>query len=309
MASGPIAVKNFPRLKTVFIVNPRSGRAARAVAAVHAFAKHHGAKVLFTERPRHASELAAAALRSGNELIVAVGGDGTLNEIAAVVTATPATLGLIPCGSGNGLGRHLGIHGSCNHALEILRTGAPRTIDTGLADGRPFFTVAGLGFEAEIATRFNRLHRRGFARYLTTSAQAFRRYSPEIHTIEHGGQRTILRSFTVAIANADQYGNNAYIAPGARVDDGLLDLTAIPPVTLVNAAPLLWRLFRQTLGRSESVFRQRAAHFAIERATPGPLHTDGEVHVAPARVEFTIRPRSLRIMAPRIHSTIVAHAS
>lgn len=309
MASDPIAVKKFPLLKTVFIVNPRSGRAARAVGAVHAFAEHHGATVVFTERPRHASELAAAALQSGHELIVAVGGDGTLNEIASVITETPVTLGLIPCGSGNGLGRHLGIHGSCDHALEILRTGAPRIIDTGLADGHPFFTAAGLGFEAEIATRFNRLHRRGFARYLTTSAQAFHGYSPEIHTIEHGGQRTILSPFTVAITNADQYGNNAYIAPGAHVDDGLLDLTAIPPVTLMNAAPLLWRLFRQNLDRSDAVFRLRAAHFAIERARPGPLHTDGEVHVAPARVEFTIRPRSLRIMAPRSQPPIVAHAS
>ncbi len=310
VASVPTAVKKFPHLKTVFIVNPRSGRASHAVAAVRAFAAQHGAAVAFTERPRHASELAAAALRSGHELIVAVGGDGTLNEIATVVTATSATLGLIPCGSGNGLGRHLGIHGSCEHALEILRTGAPRLIDTGLADGHPFFTAAGLGFEAEIATRFNRLHRRGFARYLTTSAQALLGYSPENHTIEHGGQRTNLRPFTVAIANANQYGNNAYIAPEACVDDGLLDLTAVPPVTLLNAAPLLWRLFRQTLSRSAGVFRLRADHFAIERATPGPLHTDGEVHVAPARVEFIVRPRSLRIMAPRLHPTMISpHAS
>lgn len=310
MASTRSAVKKFPRLKTVFIVNPRSGSAAHAVAAVRAFASRHHAEVVFTERARHASELAAAALRNGSELIVAVGGDGTLNEIAGIVTATHATLGLIPCGSGNGLGRHLGIHGSAVRALEILHAGAPRLIDTGLADGHPFFTAAGLGFEAEIAARFNRLTRRGFARYLTTSAQAYFAYNPEPHVIEHQGGRTILRPFTLAISNSDQYGNNACIAPGARVDDGLLDLTAVPPVSVLNGAPLLWRLFRQTLDRSHSVFRLRADRFTIERAAPGPIHTDGEVHFAPARVEFSIRPRSLRIMAPCLPvQPVVSHAT
>ncbi len=275
---------------------------------MRAFAAHHGAEVLFTERPRHASELAIAALRTGRELLVAVGGDGTLNEVAAVVTGTPATLGLIPCGSGNGLGRHLGIHGSVTRALAVLHTGQPRLIDTGLADGRPFFTAAGLGFEAEIATQFNRLTRRGFARYLTTSTAAYFGYAPQAHTIEHNGHRTVLRPFTLAVANSDQYGNNAYIAPGARVDDGLLDLTAIPSVTLLNGAPLLWRLFRKSLLQNRAVFHLRAANFAVERAAPGPLHTDGEVHPAPARVEFSVRPLSLRIMAPPLRApAIVSH--
>lgn len=298
MASASSPVKKFPGLKTVFIVNPRSGRALHAIDAVRAFAAHHGAEVLFTARPRHASELAGDALRTGRDLIVAVGGDGTLNEVAAVLTGTPATLGLIPCGSGNGLGRHLGIHGSVTHALGILHTGQPRLIDTGLADGRPFFTAAGLGFEAEIATRFNRLTRRGFTRYLTTSTAAYFGYTPQTHTIEHAGHRTVVRAFTLVVANSDQYGNGAFIAPGARVDDGLLNLTAIPPVTLRNGAPLLWRLFRNTLHRNPAVLHLRGGAFAVERPAPGPLHTDGEVHHAPARVEFSVSPRRLRIMAP-----------
>lgn len=281
-----------------FIVNPRSGRAPAALPAVRAFAARHRAGVTLTTAPRHASVLARQALAEGCRVVVAVGGDGTLNEIASVLTGTDATLGLIPCGSGNGLGRHLGIHGSIARALAIVRLGHTRLIDTGLADGRPFFTAAGLGFEAEISARFNRLHRRGFARYLTTSAAAFVRYAPQPCIIEHAGTRTAFRTFTLVVGNADQYGNNSFIAPGARVDDGLLNLTAIPPLTLFNFAPLLWRLFRGTLAHDPTVLRLCGARFAVERPAPGPLHTDGEVHSAPARVEFAVQPASLRILAP-----------
>src|SRR5690606_3225308 len=111
-----------------------------------------------------------AALDDGCDLIVAVGGDGTMNEVATALVDTPATLGLVPCGSGDGLGRNLRIHGPVTRALEILHTGRPRAIDTGLAAGHAFFATAGLGFEAEIAQRFNQLDRRGFARYVSTSA-------------------------------------------------------------------------------------------------------------------------------------------
>jgi YegS/Rv2252/BmrU family lipid kinase len=285
-------------LKTRFIVNLRSGRAQKALPAVRAFAAERGAEVVLTERTRHACELAAAAHSAGCELIVAVGGDGTMNEVASALTDTSATLGLIPCGSGDGLGRHLGIHGSPEHALHVLATGAVRAIDTGMADGHPFFTAAGLGFEAEIAQRFNALHRRGFLRYLTTSARVFRQWKPQKYIVGQGNARDNVTAFTLVVANTDQYGNNAIIAPGARADDGMLDLCAIPPVTLWNAVPLLTRLFAGSLSRQKSVYLRRAEHFTVERSASGPLHTDGEIHQAGSVIEFRIRPASLRIMAP-----------
>lgn len=265
---------------------------------MQAFAARHGATVRLTERPRHASALAAAALADGCDVIAAVGGDGTMNEIASALVGTPATLGLVPCGSGDGLGRHLRIHGPLTRALGLLLKGRPRLIDTGLADGKPFFTAAGLGFEAEIAHRFNALKRRGFARYLTTALATWREWPPEEFSISSPAGRVTTRAFTLAVANANQYGNDAFIAPGAAPDDGLLDLCAIPPVTLWNGAPLAARLFRGTIGRAEGVVALRAARFTVDRAAPGLLHTDGETHHAGARVEFTIRPASLRILAP-----------
>lgn len=291
-------VKSDTALKTRFIVNPRSNRAVRCLPAVRRFAAERGAAVVVTERARHASELAADALAEGCELIVAVGGDGTMNEVATALVGTEATLGLVPCGSGNGLARHLGLHGSPAHAFGILRTGRPRPIDSGLADGHPFFNAAGIGFEAEIAHRFNLLTQRGFFRYLTTSAKALRAWVPQDYTLVHDGSREQCRTFTLAVANSDQYGNNARIAPGARIDDGQIDLCAVPPVNWGNAGPLLARLFTGHLGQARNVTLRRAPHFVVERAHPGLLHTDGEVHQADTRIEFRVRPLSLRIMCP-----------
>lgn len=265
---------------------------------MRAFAAAHAADVVLTTHPRHATTLARQALDDGCGLVVAVGGDGTMNEVAAALAGTEAVLGLVPCGSGDGLGRCLGLHGSVARALKILRTGRPRPIDTGLADGHAFFTAAGLGFESEVAARFNQIAGRGFLRYLTTAASLWHRHEPVDFWIESGGRRLATRAFTLTVANCEQYGNHALIAPGARVDDGLLDLTAVLPVSAWSALPLLARLFTGTLDRAPGVVRLQSAKFVIERPMPGLIHTDGETHAAGTRVEFTLRPRSLRVMAP-----------
>jgi len=285
-------------LKTRFIVNPRSGRNRLMSQRAMAFAAQHGHTTVPTERAGHAADLARDALADGCGLIVAVGGDGTLNEVASALLGTTATLGLVPCGSGNGLARHLGIYGPPDHIFHTLQHGESRLIDTGVADGRPFFTAAGLGFEAEISARFNRLEQRGFLRYLMTSAGLFREWQPLDCTVAQGATRERYRAFTLAVANSSQYGNNAHIAPGASIDDGLLDWCVVPPVTAWNAVPLLWRLFTGTLGRARGVTLRQAAHVVVERASPGLIHTDGETHPAGTRVEFSIRPRSLRVLVP-----------
>lgn len=286
------------RVKSCFIVNLRSGRAARARPAVEEFARRRGATLRLTTHARHAFTLAREALADGCELVVAVGGDGTMNEVASALVGTPATLGLIPCGSGDGLGRHLGIHGSVTRALRLLHEGRPRRIDTATADGHPFFTTAGLGFEAEIADRFNRLQKRGFLRYLMTGAAVLRSCEPQEFVVTHGDRREIFPGFSLTVANASQYGNGARIAPSARIDDGLLDLCVIPAVNSRNLMPLVARLFHGTIGRVTGVELRRGARFVIEQLRPGLLHTDGEVHPAGTRVEFAVQPLSLGILCP-----------
>ena len=291
-----------PLLKARFIFNPHSGSNRRnPYLRDHArdFIARHGwdAQVVATKRPRHATELARQALDDDCTLIVAIGGDGTMNEVASALVDSPACFGLIPCGSGNGLGRHLGIRQG-EPAFQTLLTGRPLLIDTGMVNADPFFCVAGTGFEALIASRFATLTSRGFSGYLSTSVSAWRTYRPERYTIHHPGGRESVEAFTLAISNSSQYGNNAYIAPGASMSDGLLDLTAVPRVGLHNAVPLIWRLFNGSLDRVATVRRWQAGKFVIEREQAGWIHTDGEPRAEVSRLEITVRARSLRIMVP-----------
>jgi diacylglycerol kinase (ATP) len=290
-------------LKARFIFNPHSGsnrRNPRLRDRAIAFIKERGldATVVSTERPRHATELARQAVAEGCGLVVAIGGDGTMNEVASALVDTPAVFGLIPCGSGNGLGRHLGIHKAGQGAFRTLLEGQPLAIDTGIINGFPFFCAAGMGFEALIAGRFSLLTSRGFSGYLRAAATAWWNYQPEHYVIHQDGQARPVEAFTLAVANSSQYGNNAYIAPDASVHDGLLDLTAVPRVNLLNAGPLIWRLFNGSIKRVAKVTHLQGAQFVIERTKPGWIHTDGEPRATTARLEITLKPRSLRIMVP-----------
>jgi len=290
-------------LKARFIFNPASGSNRRSPRlrdrSLEFIARHDwDATVVSTEYPRHATELARRAIDDGCELVVAIGGDGTMNEVATALVGTPVVFGLIPCGSGNGLGRHLGIPDPGHGAYRTLLEGRPLAIDTGVINTDPFFCAAGVGFEALIASRFSTLTNRGFAGYVRTAAQAWRSYRAEVYRIHHQDVSITVEAFTVAFANSAQYGNNAYIAPGASVRDGLIDLTAIPRVGFFNALPLLWRLFHGSLDRVPSVTRLRGGPFVIERAKPGWVHTDGEPRAEASRLEVSVRPKSLLVRVP-----------
>lgn len=254
-----------------------------------------------TEAPGHATELARAAAQAGCEQVVAVGGDGTMNEVAQALLHTPAALALVPCGSGNGLALHLGLPLSPLDALTLIAGAGARvaTLDTGVADGWPFFNAMGLGLDADVSHRFNGLVQRGLPGYVRTAWAAVRNLRPERVGITGSEFREEVDVLLVAVANSDQYGNNARIAPGACVDDGLLDLVAVAPVGLGGAALLAMRLFAGTIDQSAHVRHRRGPRFTIERAAPGLIHTDGETHLAGVRVDVAVRPRSLRVLVPQ----------
>lgn len=286
-----------------FVHNPHSGNPARNAkirAAVEQFirARQLKATVVETGAPAHATQLAREAVSEGCDVVVAMGGDGTMNEVAQAVVGSPVIFGLIPGGSGNGLGRHLGLQGSIPQALETLMGGRIRSIDTGEAARQPFFNVMGVGYDAVLSERFNRLTRRGLRSYLREGIRLWRSYPPARYTIHRGDETLTTDALMVAVANSDQYGYNCYIAPGARVDDARLNLVVVKPISALQFVPLALRMRQGSADRSPHVQLMSGERFVIETDQPQPLHTDGEVRAATSRLEVNVVPRSLRMLVP-----------
>ncbi len=292
-------------MKLRFIFNPKSGRPRRTgpiLPMLRRFisARALDAELVCTEGPGHATEIARDAVTAGCMRVVAIGGDGTVNEVAQALIHSHAAMGLVPCGSGNGLALHLGLPKSLPDALELAAGTAGRMaeLDTGTVNGLLFVNAMGLGLDADVARRFNRLAKRGLPAYARTALAAFFGRATERCHVSVGHHRETLDTLLIAVANSDQYGNNAKIAPNARVDDGVLDLVAVRPVGLLSACVLGARLFLGTIDHSSRVRRIRGARFLIERPAAGLIHTDGETHMAGACVEVVVRPRSLRLIVP-----------
>jgi YegS/Rv2252/BmrU family lipid kinase len=290
-------------MKLRIVFNPRSGRQRRNASVLPMLrdfisSRSLDADLVCTEGPGHATEIAREAVVAGCLRIVAVGGDGTVNEVAQALIHTPAALGLVPFGSGNGLALHLGLPTTLSDALELATGAAGRVaeLDTGIANGLPFVNAMGLGLDAEVSRRFNRLARRGLPAYASTAFAAFLSRKTERFHIAAGDHIETVDALLIAVANSDQYGNHAKIAPHARVDDGVLDLVLVRPVGLFAAGMLGARLFLGSIDRSSRVRRIRAARFVVDRPSGGLIHTDGETHMAGPRVEIGVRPRSLRVV-------------
>jgi YegS/Rv2252/BmrU family lipid kinase len=292
-------------MKLRFVINPRSGKRRRnagILGLLNGFISERSldADIVSTEGQGHATEIARDAVAMGCLRIVALGGDGTVNEVAQALIHTPAALGLVPCGSGNGLAHHLGLPTDLSDALELATgtSGRVAELDTGTVNGLPFVNAMGLGLDAEVSRRFNRLAHRGLLAYARTVLAAFLNRRTERCSISVGGHIETVDALLIAVANSEQYGNHAKIAPHARVDDGMLDLVAVRPTGILGAALLGAQLFLGTIDRSPRVRRLRGARFLIERPSAGIIHTDGETHMAGASVEVLVRPRSLKFILP-----------
>jgi diacylglycerol kinase (ATP) len=295
-------------VSVAIIINPVSGpgrrpdrgrlRAEFAAAA----AERHGvaAEVFVTERPGHARELAAAALVRGVRLVVAWGGDGTVNEVAAAVAFHDAELAIIPSGSGNGLARELRIPFDAGEAIAGALAWPARAIDCGELDGRLFVNVAGFGLDARVAHQFaaTGVFRRGFVRYLEIAARELIAYEPDDHVVVTEEAEIRTPALIIALANGRQYGNGAIIAPYARLDDGRLDLVVV-------ANRPVW----QTIRHVPALFRGRIAHVpgvtmvqtaALEISSPRQTlyHVDGEPFVGGPRITARAHRAALRLRTP-----------
>lgn len=284
------------------IINPVSGGIAPAAAAARArlgasvlTARGEAGDVLVTQRRGHAHDLAAAAVRRGDRLVLAWGGDGTVNEVASALAGSTTALGIVPGGSGNGLARELGLPLKAEAALHAALMASPRAIDAGQLDGRWFFSLAGIGFDAAVAAAFDRHDgRRGLANYVRLTVRELRRYTCASYRVNGG---PAVRALLVTFANSAQFGNGARIAPGARIDDGQLDLVVFEERSRLSTVLALPKLFTGGAASVPGVTVTRVESAVIESDAPMPYHVDGEPCLGGTRLEARIHPGVLCVAA------------
>lgn len=255
-------------------------------------------KISFTEYAGHASVLTRQALDEGAELIVAVGGDGTVNEIARTMIYSDAVLGIIPKGSGNGLARELHIPMDIRRAVDLIVKGHTLTIDCCKANERIFFCTCGVGFDAAVSQKFANEKRRGSLTYMKNTVEEYLSYKPEPYELLVDNQTIKEKAFLVACANASQYGNNAFIAPHANIQDGQMDITILAPFTPLDIAPLAIQLFTRQIDRNSKIKTMKARQVTIIRQHAGLMHLDGEPIMAESRIDIDVLPKALKVLTP-----------
>ena len=297
----------------LYIVNPISGNGKKAniICDIEKYTDTNtfDFEIKKTEYAGHAAEIAKAAAEIGIEAIVAVGGDGTINEVARSIVGTPSALGIIPCGSGNGLARHLQIPMNSVNAIKIINQNVVHCLDYGLINNHPFFCTCGVGFDAVISKRFAESGRRGPITYIENVLRESLSYKPEIYTIEDlsptssDNQPHIYQAFLIACANASQYGNNAYIAPQASMKDGLMDIIIIEPFSALEAPQIAVQLFNKSLLKNSHIKMFQSSHIRISRTSEGAAHCDGDPLSMSNTIDVKLVPQQFNIIVnPEAHT-------
>lgn len=286
--------------KIIFILNPISGTVSKAgipgLIEERLDKEKFDCRIAETKYAGHATELAQQAARQGIDVVVAVGGDGTVNEVGRALVNTKTAMGILPCGSGNGLARHLNLPMNLKKCIDILNDCDIHTLDYGLINRHPFFCTCGMGFDAFISMKFAEAGKRGPITYMQKILEEGLSYQPETYEIEDEEGTRRYKAFLVSAANASQYGNNAYIAPQASMSDGLLDIIIMEPFDLIEAPQVAIELFNKTLDKNLKIKTFRASHIHIHRKSEGIIHYDGDPVMADADVDISIVPKGINII-------------
>ncbi|MBR6493607.1 MAG: diacylglycerol kinase family lipid kinase [Paludibacteraceae bacterium] len=255
--------------------------------------------ISFTEYPGHATEMAYQFSRMGFDAVVAVGGDGTVNEVARGLRDSQTAMGILPMGSGNGFARHLNIPIRPNKAIEMLNHSEPISVDYGLANGRLFVSTCGTGFDALIADHFAGSNKRGFATYLQNVLHDAFSYQPQTYHIVGDGLDVTHKAFLITFANANQWGYEALIAPKASVQDGKMDIMLMSSHAILGSASLALRLFTGHIDDSHFMDTLRAKEVTLEREKADPFHIDGDPVEMEKDIHIQIVPDGLRVLVEK----------
>ena len=284
----------------VFIVNPSSGTQdkkdlPRIISESVDTAKFNY-KVVFTEYAGHAAEIARRCVADKAFIVVAVGGDGTVNEVARSLVHSDTALGIVPCGSGNGLARHLCIPMDIRKAISIINRCNIEALDYGVINSLPFFCTCGMGFDAFISLKFAEAGKRGPVTYVENVLREGLKYKPEVYEVIDETKSASYKAFLIACANASQYGNNAYIAPKATMTDGLMDVTIMEPFTAFDAPQISIDIFNKTLDKNSKIKTFKAKRIHIHRSQPGAIHYDGDPIMTGTDIDVHIEERGIKII-------------
>ena len=286
----------------LFVINPISGGKAKlripALIDRYLDKEKFNANFLLTEYAGHATEIVEEAITKNFDIIVAAGGDGTINEVASKVLEHKKILGILPLGSGNGLARFLNIPQNLKDAIVLINQLKTDKIDSATFNNKCFFNLAGMGFDAHLSAAFSKDKKRGLAGYLKLSFKEVFTYKDEIYNINIDGIDYQREAFAVTIANSSQYGNNVYIAPRASVKDGLLDVCVIKPFSILKLPVLSYILLNGTAETSDMIEIIKGKNIKISRAKEGPVHVDGEPLNMGKEVQVAINPLSLEVIVP-----------
>lgn len=287
--------------RILFIINPISGTKKKVNLPEKIIklvdGSRYEAEVYITKHKGDATVVVKQKLEEGYRRFVAVGGDGTVNEIAKALVDTEGILGIIPIGSGNGLARHLRIPLSLEKSMELINYGKVDAIDYGRINDLPFFCTCGVGFDAHIGFKFAEATNRGFMTYVKTTLKEYFNYKPKKYRLKiNGEQKLKTRAFLITVANASQYGNNAYISPNSNIQDGQFEICILSPFKTYRSVGLGIRLFAKTMDRSPKMTTIQAETITLKRKKEGVVHFDGEPCVMGKKLKIHIVPRGLKVM-------------
>ena len=288
--------------KYLTIINPNSGTSRKTSIPELAYniLSENGSELYFvyTNEQGHVAQIIDDVAGQGFDVVIGVGGDGTINEVADAVRPTDMTMGIIPMGSGNGLARSLDIPMDPEAALEVIRKGYIKRIDCCEANGVPFFVTFGVGFDAQVTASYDQKSFRGPLSYVLSTVDQFIKHKSSLYRLHLNGEVIEQKAFLVTCANADQYGNNAIIAPEAELDDGLFDVVVIHNMSLLKAPQVAINLFTKNINESASIDIYRTDHLIIEREDADYAQVDGELLELGRRIEISIQKQQLPILVP-----------
>ena len=286
--------------KITFILNPISGTISKAGVPElidNTIDKDiYDYQLVFTERAGHATEIAAAEVAKGTDIVVAVGGDGTVNEVGRALVHTNTALAILPCGSGNGLARHLMLPMNLKKSIETINKGVIHDLDYGVINNIPFFCTCGIGFDAFVSMKFAEAGKRGPITYVENVLREGLRYKPETYTITDESGTKMRKAFLISCANASQYGNNAYIAPHASMADGILDIIIMEPFDMFDAPQISMDLFSKTIENNSKIKMLKSSKILVKRQKEGYIHYDGDPVMAGTEIEIHVEHKGIKMV-------------